>query len=281
MKMKRVFCFFLCVVLCFSLCACKSKETKAAEAAIEAIGEVTLDSEELIVTAEDMYDALTPEDQEQVENYDLLLEARETYDTLCVEQVVALIDEIGEVTLDSGAKIDAARNAYEALPTALKGRVSNYFDLEDAEERLAFLQHLDANTIKNYKPINAKNLNQLDRSVTTWYDNANARAVLTVLFQVQGISDKQIESSKTKMTKQYVCICKEDNRVDIYAPYGDNGEIMGIQYWPEKGTAQIGTVKTDLDITEYLDLMVEGGVVDGYKSVGVVEIYNVLNILKK
>ena len=281
MKMKRVFCFFLCVVLCFSLCACKSKETKAAEAAIEAIGEVTLDSEELIVTAEDMYDALTPEDQEQVENYDLLLEARETYDTLRVDQVMALIGEIGEVTLDSGAKIEAARTAYEALPAALKGRVSNYFDLEDAEERLAFLQHLDANTIKNYKPINAKNLNQLDRSVTTWYDNANARAVLTVLFQVQGISDKQIESSKTKMTKQYVCICKEDNRVDIYAPYGDNGEIMGIQYWPEKGTAQIGTVKTDLDITEYLDLMVEGGVVDGYKSVGVVEIYNVLNILKK
>ena len=280
MKMKRVFCFFLCVVLCFSLCACKSKETKAAEAAIEAIGEVTLDSEELIVTAEDMYDALTPEDQEQVENYDLLLEARETYDTLCVEQVVALIDEIGEVTLDSGAKIDAARNAYEALPTALKGRVSNYFDLEDAEERLAFLQHLDANTIKNYQPINAKNLNQLDHPITTWYENANGRAILTVLFQIQGISDKQIESSKTKMTKQYVCICEDDNRVDIYAPYGD-GEIMGIQYWPEKGTAQIGTVKTDLDITEYLDLMVEGGVVDGYKSVGVVEIYNVLNILKK
>ena len=280
MKMKRVFCFFLCVVLCFSLCACKSKETKAAEAAIEAIGEVTLDSEELIVTAEDMYDALTPEDQEQVENYDLLLEARETYDTLRVDQVMALIGEIGEVTLDSGAKIEAARTAYEALPAALKGRVSNYFDLEDAEDRYDFVQLLDANTIKNYKPINAKNLNQLDRSVTTWYDNANARAVLTVLFQVQGISDKQIESSKTKMTKQYVCICEDDNRVDIYAPYGD-GEIMGIQYWPEKGTAQIGTVKTDLDITEYLDLMVEGGVVDGYKSVGVVEIYNVLNILKK
>lgn len=281
MKMKRVFCFFLCVVLCFSLCACKSKETKAAEAAIEAIGEVTLDSEELIVTAEDMYDALTPEDQEQVENYDLLLEARETYDTLRVDQVMALIGEIGEVTLDSGAKIEAARTAYEALPAALKGRVSNYFDLEDAEERLAFLQHLDANTIKNYQPINAKNLNQLDHPITTWYENANGRAILTVLFQIQGISDKQIESSKTKMTKQYVCICKEDNRVDIYAPYGDNGEIMGIQYWPEKGTAQIGTVKTDLDITEYLDLMVEGGVVDGYKSVGVVEIYNVLNILKK
>ena len=280
MKMKRVFCFFLCVVLCFSLCACKSKETKAAEAAIEAIGEVTLDSEELIVTAEDMYDALTPEDQEQVENYDLLLEARETYDTLRVDQVMALIGEIGEVTLDSGAKIEAARTAYEALPAALKGRVSNYFDLEDAEDRYDFVQLLDANTIKNYKPINAKNLNQLDRSVTTWYDNANARAVLTVVFQVKGISDKQIESSKTKMTKQYVCICEDDNRVDIYAPYGD-GEIMGIQYWPEKGTAQIGTVKTDLNIKGYLDLMVEGGVVDGYKSVGVVEIYNVLNILKK
>ena len=280
MKMKRVFCFFLCVVLCFSLCACKSKETKAAEAAIEAIGEVTLDSEELIVTAEDMYNALTPEDQEQVENYDLLLEARETYDTLCVEKVESLIDEIGEVTIDSGAKIEAARTAYEALPAALKGRVSNYFDLEDAEDRYEFVLRLDANTIKNYQPISAKNLNKLDYPSSTWYENANGRAILTVLFQVQGISDKQIESSKTKMTKQYVCICEEDDRVDIYAPYGDD-EIMGIQYWPEKGVAQIGTVKTDLDITEYLDLMVEGGVVDGYKSVGVVEIYNVLNILKK
>lgn len=280
MKMKRVFCFFLCVVLCFSLCACKSKEVKATEAAIEAIGEVTLDSEELIVTAEDLYNALVPEDQEQVENYDLLLDARETYDALLVEKVESLIGEIGEVTIDSGAKIDAARAAYEALPAALKGRISNYFDLEDAEDRYDFVQHLDANTIKNYQPINAKNLNQLDRPISTWYDNANARAVLTVLFQVQGIADDQIDSSKAKMTQQYVCICKDDNRVDIYAPYGDDGEIMGIQYWPEKGTAQIGTVKTDLGIGEYLELMVEGGVVDGYKSVGIVEIYAVLNILR-
>ena len=51
-----------------------------------------------------------------------------------VEDVEALIDAIDEVTEDSGSAIAAAREAYDALPEELKGSVTNYEDLVNAEK---------------------------------------------------------------------------------------------------------------------------------------------------
>ena len=51
-----------------------------------------------------------------------------------VEDVEALIDAIDEVTEDSGDDIAAAREAYDALPEELKGSVTNYEDLVNAEK---------------------------------------------------------------------------------------------------------------------------------------------------
>lgn len=50
------------------------------------------------------------------------------------QAVIGLIDAIGTVTVDSGAAIDAARSAYDALPEGKKGDVTNYQKLLDAEE---------------------------------------------------------------------------------------------------------------------------------------------------
>ena len=55
-------------------------------------------------------------------------------DDPAVVAVKELIDAIGEVTLDSGVAIDAARAAYDELPEAKKALVDNYEKLTAAEE---------------------------------------------------------------------------------------------------------------------------------------------------
>ena len=108
---------------------------------IDAIGEVTLESEEAITAARAAYEALTEAQQAQVTNYDKLTaaEARLT-DLKAAKAVDDMIDAIGEVTLESEEAIDAARAAYEALTEAQQAEVKSYDKLTAAEARLADLK---------------------------------------------------------------------------------------------------------------------------------------------
>ena len=117
----------------------------AVEKLIDAIGTVTLDSEETIKAARDAYDALTEEQKAQVGNYQTLLDAEaKLADLQAVDAVEKLIDAIGTVTLDSEEAIKAARDAYDALTDAQKEQVGNYQTLLDAEAKLADLKAADA-----------------------------------------------------------------------------------------------------------------------------------------
>ena len=110
----------------------------AVEKLIDAIGTVTLDSEETIKAARDAYDALTEEQKAQVGNYQTLLDAEaKLADLQAADAVEKLIDAIGTVTLDSEEAIKAARGAYDALTDAQKEQVGNYQTLLDAEAKLA------------------------------------------------------------------------------------------------------------------------------------------------
>lgn len=108
----------------------------AVEELIDAIGDVTLDSEDAIVAAETAYEELG-ELKNRVENIKTLTDARATYNELVaskarVDAVVKLIDELGEISLQSIAKIEAAERAYAALSEDEQGRVENYQTLLDA-----------------------------------------------------------------------------------------------------------------------------------------------------
>ncbi|MFR8914232.1 MAG: hypothetical protein ACLVGX_00815 [Oscillospiraceae bacterium] len=67
-------------------------------------------------------------------------------DDPAVAAVKELIDAIGEVTLDSGDAIKAARAAYDELPEAKKALVDNYEKLTAAEE--AYTALVDAAAAK-------------------------------------------------------------------------------------------------------------------------------------
>ena len=115
------------------------------EKLIDAIGTVTLDSEETIKAARGAYDALTEAQKAQVGNYQTLLDAEaKLADLQAADAVEKLIDAIGTVTLDSEETIKAARGAYDALTEAQKAQVGNYQTLLDAEAKLADLQAADA-----------------------------------------------------------------------------------------------------------------------------------------
>ena len=135
------------------------KQAAAVDALIEAIGQVTLDSEEAIQAARGAYDALTEDQKLLVENLEGLTAAETALAALKATEadkeearkVINLIEAIGEVTEDSEADIQAAREAYDALTDAQKAYVTNYETLRAAEETLRLLKLSNADLANIYQ----------------------------------------------------------------------------------------------------------------------------------
>ena len=107
---------------------------------INAIGEVAYNDESKgkIAQARTSYQALNEVMASMVSNYETLTNAEARYAELELNnnnasQVVSAIDSIGDVTLDSKAKIDEVRLSYESLTDYEKTLVSNYETLTNAE----------------------------------------------------------------------------------------------------------------------------------------------------
>ncbi len=111
------------------------------ERLIAAIGEVTLDSGATISEAFSIYNSLSSSGKAKVVSYPLLLEKQAEYEALvtaldsAAARVMRLISELGEIDINSGAKLYAARDAYDALSADAKARVTNLAVLEAAEAR--------------------------------------------------------------------------------------------------------------------------------------------------
>ena len=123
----------------------------AVNAKIDAIGTVTLASEQKITEARTAYDALTEAQKALVTKLDVLTAAEKKLaelkdeaaqaekDKQLAAAVDAKIDAIGTVTLDSDKKIHAARVAYDNLTAAQKALVTKLEVLVAAEKTFADL----------------------------------------------------------------------------------------------------------------------------------------------
>lgn len=140
-------------------------DTRKAKLSIERIGTVTLESEEKILKAEELYAALSESDQEKITNRDVLFSARAEYDSLVAEDA---IDAIGKVTLESNAAITHAEEVYEGLSRDAKNLVDNYKTLTAAR----------------------KEYDRLDEAVR------NASAAIDAIGQVTLDSGKKIEEAR-------------------------------------------------------------------------------------
>lgn len=127
----------------------KIEDAKGAAAAVDEliknIGTVTADSETAINTAKSEYDNLTSEEKSYVKKYADLEAAETAFNKLKVDPVIALIDAIGTVTIDSGDAINKAQTAYDALDSDLKSLVTNAQTLTDATKALDDLRIAEAN----------------------------------------------------------------------------------------------------------------------------------------
>ena len=116
--MKKAIAVLLMVIMTLSLAACgKSQAVKDAEAAITAIGEVTLDSASAITNAEKLYNGLSEKDAKAVENYSELTAAKEKYNSLVYD---AAIGNMGNYDFDKAISL------LESIPS-----------YKDAKEKLA------------------------------------------------------------------------------------------------------------------------------------------------
>ena len=130
-------------------------DADAVKALIEALGDVTLEKKESVEAARNAYDALSTDAKKLVSNYDVLVQAEKTIQTLeakkqqeelknqmdaaAAASVSSAITAIGEVTLDKRGVVEAARAAYNTLTEDQKALVTNYTDLTAAENRITEL----------------------------------------------------------------------------------------------------------------------------------------------
>ena len=136
--------------------AAEKAATDDAIAKINAIGavEYTAESKAKIDAARSAYDALSDAQKAQITNYKTLTTAEAEYgklkanadaaaaDQAAADTVIGKINTIGTVanTAASKAKIDAARDAYNALSFKQKALVANYAALTAAETKFAELK---------------------------------------------------------------------------------------------------------------------------------------------
>ncbi len=121
----------------------EANQVQSIKTAIDAIGEVTIERSIAIQEARKLYDGSKEHIKKQVDNYATLEEAETKLSLLLDEQAVneaeEAINSIGEVTLDSSAQIETARNMYNRLEERNKNQISNYSVLEEAEAKLSQL----------------------------------------------------------------------------------------------------------------------------------------------
>lgn len=143
MKKSAILCMLLALLLLLS--ACQSKEAKEAEALIEAIGTVTLDSGDAIQAAEQAVANMQSGPLKEVQNLETLNEARSAYNVLAAEDAIS---HIGTVTLDSYEAISAAEEAVSSLTAAEYMRISNIdvyiqaradYEKAEAESEVAYI----------------------------------------------------------------------------------------------------------------------------------------------
>ncbi len=120
------------------------EENKAAiaelESAIDLIGTVTLEQESVISDIRKQYNRANKEVQAGVTNYKILEQAEAQLSNLKVQNVINLIDQIGQVTLNSEEAINTAKSTYNKLSSDEKTRVINYDSVEAASQKLQELK---------------------------------------------------------------------------------------------------------------------------------------------
>lgn len=249
--MKRVVIVILCIAMSINLCGCgKGKQVEAAEAAIDAIGEVTIESGEAIESARTAYDALKPKQQEKVENIAVLTDAEAVY------KAESAIDAIGEVTIDSGDAVEEARNLYAALTPEQQEKVKSADVLTTAEEEFAFAELYEANRITDFQQEPCWQTE--DMTVDDLYSDDYVSAFCLLMIYLR--SDCPYE--EMYFLTVYVATNGNEGELEFYTTYAEG--IACIRLNLTSGNMEYGAVKTTLSLDEYVQMLERAGAIREY-----------------
>lgn len=115
--------------------------------------------------AEKAYQALTASQKTLVGNYDQLVNAR-------INFVMVLIDNLDNITLESGGAIQTAENEYNKLSSSEKNRVTNSGKISDAKTRLDELRKQERAS-KKKALLKKVNENTDEVKGITWYTSTS------------------------------------------------------------------------------------------------------------
>lgn len=132
---KKIVCLLLCSI--FLLTGCKSEEAKAVDDAILSIGQVSSENTQAVKDVYAMYEALTEEQKEEVENFNILNEANNLVAAMEFDAMVeTLIQDIAQKNIFTFEKVDALQAQYDQLLQSQKDLVNNADLLDEAREKV-------------------------------------------------------------------------------------------------------------------------------------------------
>ncbi|MGN1027739.1 MAG: hypothetical protein ACI4P4_15200 [Faecousia sp.] len=169
--------------------------------AIDAIGAVTLDSEEAIKLAEEKYGALNAKNREKVTNKDVLEAAREEFNRQkkLIDDAIEAIDAIGQVTLDSGDVISDARFAYEKARAVDTGSL-----LEDARKTLEAAEAEYNRQINDQENIMNMGLAEIDGAVSLILSGDPTQAHTNLQYYLSKLTEPdKLESFETAIVDAF------------------------------------------------------------------------------
>lgn len=149
---KKTILLLILLLICLSLTSCgKSKEVTKADELIMNIGEVSLESLDKILEAENAVNNLSVKQRQSLEHLKVLRKARNTYDKLKeedtkekIKEIESMISSINDVTLDSEKLIEQIQLLCDSLDTNEIKRISNIKDLKNAEKELQKIKDEEA-----------------------------------------------------------------------------------------------------------------------------------------
>ena len=150
--MKKRYLLPLILLMVISLCACgKSENATAVENQITALGSITLESETSIAAAEKAWDSLTEEEKSQVENFETLAAARNSYEQLVLKNAADSIDQeiLNIETMKSGKPdaVKAAKKSYDNAAPEVQSLVAHRDQLDAYLANMDTLQAEDAESL--------------------------------------------------------------------------------------------------------------------------------------
>lgn len=162
--------WILLAAMVLSLAGCgKSKEVKAAEELIAAIGEVSVESEEAVKAAEAAYQALSEENKKAVENYEVLTAARTALDEALLEALRQSV--LGTWQMEKDLKADMVRTFNQQLDSSLGFDFADYLDSYTGVYKIEFKDDQTHRVVMDLKAMKA-DTDKLEAAAKQFFSDA-------------------------------------------------------------------------------------------------------------